>query len=91
MLTMMTVQKAIKIIDWWINQKKKAIEGLEKQWNFTTDSLGVGNTILDMDRTIMSNLETIRKELTPNCNHPKKMRDKTSDGQWYCMNCNYNL
>jgi len=25
-------------------------------------------------------LEKIRKKLIPNCKHPKKMRDRTSDG-----------
>jgi mRNA-degrading endonuclease YafQ of YafQ-DinJ toxin-antitoxin module len=33
----------------------------------------------------------IKKELVPNCKHPKKMRDKTLNGQWYCMNCNSDL
>ncbi len=36
-------------------------------------------------------LKVIKKELVPNCKHPKKMRDKTADGQWYCMNCNMDL
>ena len=87
----MTVQKAIKIIDWWINQTKQGMEKLEKEWNHTNDSHGVGRTLLDMDRTTISKLETIRKELVPNCKHPKKMRDRTADGQWYCMNCNLDL
>ncbi|MDH3617555.1 MAG: hypothetical protein OEM89_02395 [Nitrosopumilus sp.] len=87
----MTLQKALKIIDWWINQKRRAIEHLEKEWDYTTDSLGVGKTLLDMDRIVISNLEKIRKELTPNCKHPKKMRDKAPNGKWYCMNCNSDL
>jgi len=87
----MTVQKAIKIVDWWINQRKEGIEKLEKEWNYTNDDHGIGKTLLDMDKTIISNLETIRKELIPNCKHPKKMKDRTVNGQWYCMNCNYDL
>lgn len=87
----MTLQKALKIIDWWVNQQKGAIEQLEKEWDYTTDSHGVGKTLLDMDSTVIANLETIRKELIPNCKHPKKMRDRTSDGKWYCMNCNFDL
>ena len=44
-----------------------------------------------IDRIIIENLELIRKELVPNCKHPKKMMDRTADGQWYCMNCNYDI
>jgi|APSaa5957512535_1039671.scaffolds.fasta_scaffold21451_4 hypothetical protein len=88
---MLTVQKAIKIIDWWINQKKESMEKLKIEWDFPNDSHGVGKTLLDVDKTIIFNLETIRKELILNCRHPKKMRDKTPDGQWYCMNCNMDL
>ncbi|MFQ5439877.1 MAG: hypothetical protein ACE5DL_00280 [Nitrosopumilaceae archaeon] len=87
----MTIKKAIKILDWWINQKKEAIQELEKDWNFSNDYHGVGKKLLDMDKTIISNLEKIRKELVPNCNHPKKMRDRTANGQVYCMNCNLDL
>lgn len=87
----MTVKKAIKILDWWINQKKEAVNKLKIEWDFQNDSHGVGKTLLDMDQTIISNLETIRKELVPNCKHPNKMRDKTANGQVYCMNCNFDL
>ncbi len=48
-------------------------------------------TLLNADRIIISNLETIRNELVPDCNHPKKMNDRTPDGQLYCMNCNLDL
>ncbi len=47
--------------------------------------------IFDMDKTILYNLEKIRSELVPNCKHPQKMRDRTPDGQWYCMSCNLDL
>ena len=87
----MTVQKAIKILDWWINQKQQAMEKLEEEWKHSDDFYGVQKTLLDSDRVIISNLETIKKELDPNCKHPKNMRDKTADGQWYCMDCNYDL
>lgn len=36
-------------------------------------------------------LTIIKKELVPNCKHPKKMRDRTSDRQVYCMNCNFDI
>ena len=86
----MTVKKAIKILDWWINQKKEAVGKLKIEWDFQNDSHGVGKILLDMDQIIISNLEIIRRELVPNCKHPKKMRD-TVNGQLYCMNCNFDL
>ena len=86
----MTVKKAIKILDWWIKQKKHGIDKLKEDWDFS-DDYGVTKTILNADRIIILNLETIRNELVPDCNHPKKMNDKISDGQLYCMNCNLDL
>ena len=88
---MMTVKKAIKILDWWIDNKKQGMEKFQKKWEHTADTYGVTKILLDSDKTIIENLELIRKELIPNCKHPKKMRDRTSNGQWYCMNCNYDL
>ncbi len=87
----MTVKKAIKILDWWINQKKHGMEKLKEEWDYLDDDYGVTKTLLNADRITISNLDMIRKELVPNCNHPEKMRDKTPDGQWYCMNCNLDL
>jgi hypothetical protein len=51
----------------------------------------VGKTLLDADKTIVTNLELIRKEIIPKCNHPKKMQDVDSNGNRYCMNCNWDL
>ena len=59
---------------------------LEK-WKDSSDTYGVEKALMDSDKTIIENLELIRKELVPNCKHPKKMIDKTADGQWYCRNC----
>jgi len=86
----MTVQKAIKILDWWIDQKKHGMTKLQKEWNDSDDSHGIAKTLLDIDKTTISNLETIRNELVPNCKHPKKMQD-VCRGQKYCMNCNLDL
>lgn len=44
-----------------------------------------------MDKTIVVNLELLKKEIITNYKHLKKMRDKTSAGEWYCMNCNFDL
>jgi len=87
----MTVKKAIKIIDWWINQKKTAMTDFQEKWKNSDDKYGVEKSLMDSDNVIIENLELIRKELVPNCKHPKKMKDKTADGQEYCMNCNSDL
>ena len=87
----MTVNKAIKILDWWINKKKHGIEKLKEEWDYSDDDYGITKTLLNADRITITNLDMIRKELVPNCNHPEKMRDKTPDGQLYCMNCNLDL
>ena len=89
----MTVKKVIKILDWWISHKNQGMEELKTKWNYQEydDATGVAKIIFDMDKTILYNLEKIRSELVPNYKHPKKMRDRTSDSQWYCMNCNFDL
>ena len=66
-------------------------EKLKEEWDYSDDDYGVTKTFLNADRITISNLDMIRKELVPNCNHPEKMKDKTPDGQWYCMNCNLDL
>lgn len=87
----MTIQKAIKIIDWWIEHKKTTMKKFQDKWSNSNDAYEVEKLLLDSDMIAIENLEVIRKELVPNCKHPKKMRDKTSDGQSYCMNCNWDL
>ena len=87
----MTVKKAIKILDWWIKQKMQGIEKLQKEWVFSDDTHGMGKILLDVDKTIIANLESVRKELVPKCSHPKKMQDMDFKGNRYCMNYNLDL
>ena len=89
----MTIKKAIKILDWWISHKNQGMEELKTKWNYQEydDAMGVAKIIFDMDKTILYNLEKIRSELVPNCKHPQKMRDRSPDGQWYCMSCNLDI
>jgi hypothetical protein len=89
----MTVKKAIQKLDWWIDQKEIIIKKLLKEWNYDSidESLGISKTLLQVDKTIISNLESIREELIPKCNHPKKLHDKDSEGNLYCMGCNLDL
>ena len=86
----MTIQKAISILDWWIDQKKRGMEKLKKEWNYSDDTHGIAKILLDADTTIIANLDLIRSELVPNCKHPKKMH-YTCQGQKYCMTCNMDL
>ena len=87
----MTVKKAIKILDWWIDQRKKAMEEFKNNWDYKTDVEDVAKVLLRSDETVISNLEKIRSELIPKCRHPKKMIDALPGGQKYCMNCNFDL
>ncbi|WP_297473503.1 hypothetical protein [Nitrosopumilus sp.] len=87
----MTVKKAIKMLDWWIDQRKQAMEHFKKNWNYKTEVEDVAKAILTYDETVISNLQKIRAELVPKCKHPKKMIDTLPDGQKYCMNCNMDL
>jgi hypothetical protein len=89
----MTVKKAIQKLDWWIEQKESGIKILLRKWNYDSidESMGISKTLLHVDRTIIANLESIRAELVPKCNHPKKLHDKDSDGNLYCMGCNLDL
>lgn len=87
----MTVKRAIQILDWWINQKQQSMEQLQKEWNFQDKNSDIEQSLLDMDKTIISNLQKIRSELVPNCKHSPTMLDRSPDGQWYCMNCNLDL
>ena len=63
----------------------------KEKWKNSDDTYGVEKSLLDVDRIIIENLELIKKELVPNCRHPKKMRGKAANGQLYCMNCNLDL
>lgn len=82
----MTINKAIKILDWWITQRENVIK--ELFLNCTNSE--VMTTIHDSEKTIISNLKLIREQLIPNCKHPKKMQD-TCGGVKYCMDCNTDL
>lgn len=95
MSAMMTVKKALEKIDFLIEYEKKmqnAMADPGKSWNIGTPNIkDLANTLSDSHRSSVRILDDIKKELVPNCKHPKKMRNRTSDGQWYCMNCNLDL
>lgn len=87
----MTVKKAIKMLDWWIAQRKKVIKESKDKWDYKTEVGDIAKTILQCEETVIYNLEAIRAELVPKCRHPKKMIDTLPNGQKYCMSCNLDL
>ena len=92
---MMTVKKALEMIDFLIEYEKKmqnAMAEPDRSWNIGASNIkDLAKSLSDSHRDSVRILDDIKKELVPNCKHPKKMRDRTSDGQWYCMNCNLDL
>lgn len=90
----MTVKKAIQILDWWIDHKQKTIEKLRKDWNIDdiNKTTGTEKIIFDAEKTEISNLEVIKKELVPDCKHPKEDIDLDPETKKpYCMACNLDL
>ncbi len=91
----MVTKKVIYLIDLLLQGDIKLRNGMldpSKRWNSDNDAFhGLVQTYAGLLDQNIKILEAIQKELYTNCKHPKKMRDKTSDGQWYCMNCNHDL
>lgn len=91
----MTLQKAIKILDLLIEQQQILATGMTdpgKPWNQDFDCLK------DMAKSLSENLQhqtmtlqAVKDQIIPKCKHPKKMQDRDSNGNLYCMNCNWDL
>ena len=47
----MTVKKVIKMLDWWIDQRKMAIEDFKKNWDYKTEVEEVAKVMLQSDET----------------------------------------
>ena len=84
----MTIKKAIKILDWWITQRTDQIKKLDTQFKFNDSE--ITKVLFENEKTIIDNLKLIKKEIVPNCKHPKNMRDKCG-GMEYCMDCNLDM
>jgi hypothetical protein len=89
----MTVKKALQLTEWLLQTNLKIREDLlspEMPWNkggsdsIVTKMVFSIALLAERDAKV---LRAIRKELVPNCKHPKKMHDVCGD-QKYCMNCN---
>lgn len=83
----MSVKNAIKLLDWWITKGEEQIKKLETDYKFNSE---IQKILFDNEKTVIKNLILIKKELVPNCKHPKNMQD-TCDGVKYCMSCNLDL
>ena len=84
----MTVPKALKILDWWIERRENSLKKLQEIIIFSDGE--ITKALVNCDKMVIHNLKLIKKEIVPNCKHPKKMQD-TCDGQKYCMSCNWDL
>jgi len=89
----MTVKNAIKILDFVIQNKTKMKEGfLKKDWGKESMVLGVVSSVLKCIDTDLYNLEVIKKQLVPDCKHPKEDIDLDPETKKpYCMACNWDL
>lgn len=91
----MTVKKALKLLDFLIEYEEKMQNTMSdptKSWNIGGDNIvKLAKTLSSCHKDNVRVLNIIKKELVPNCKHPKKIRDKTANGQWYCMSCNLDL
>lgn len=94
----MTLKKGIKLLDLWIEDREKKLKVITakviKENAIETDIEfefpKIYKAILENEKNIIENLKLIRKEIVPNCKHPKNMRD-TCKGVVYCMDCNLDL
>jgi len=88
----MTSKKAVQIVEMLLERKIRHKQDLEKPENdWGTDAVG---RLVQTKITSLSNeigwLQALKKEMAPQCKHPKKMQDMCK-GQKYCMNCNMDL
>jgi len=89
----MTIKKAIEILEWILNNKRKTIEEFYKP-NIIDSKFDLSEnlyrTLLMIAETDLYNLQVVKKQLVPDCKHPRKMHD-ICGGQKYCMSCNMDL
>ena len=91
----MTSKKAIKILDWLIEQQTNRAEGFvdpKHSWNQGFDCMrDLAKSLSESIQNEIDILQILKKELIPNCKHPKRMQDIDSDRNRYCMNYNLDL
>lgn len=88
----MTTKKAVQIVDRFIENRTKHIADLQRpehNWGCGITAKMVEQDIARMTREI-DVFKILRKEIAPNCKHPKEMHD-ICKGQKYCVSCNMDL
>jgi len=90
----MTIQKAIQILDWILNNKIKTINEFYKPGIIDAKydlSENLYRTLLKVAETDVYNLQAVKEQLVSKCKHPKKFRDIDPDSKLYCVGCNQDL
>jgi len=91
----MTVKKALDILNYFSEKKSELRTGFldrNKPWNHGDVNLySLSEIMADNIKTDLIFLEAIKKQIEPNCSHPKKSQDMDSNGNRYCMDCNFDL
>jgi len=65
---------------------------VKHSWNQDFDCMrDLAKSLSDSKQNEIYALNLIKNELIPKCNHPKKMQDVDSNGNRYCMDCNWDL
>ena len=91
----MTVKKAIEILDWILKNKTKTVEEFYKP-NILHSKFDLSEnlyrTLLMIAESDIYSLEALKKQLVPDCKHPKEDIDlDPTTKKPYCMACNLDL
>ena len=91
----MTVKKALKLLDYYSEKKEEMKYNLldrNKPWNHGEVNLfSLSESLAGNIESDVVFLKAIKKQIQPNCKHPKKFQDIDPDGNRYCMDCNLDL
>lgn len=89
----MTLVKAIKLLDYYLDEKTKHHEGiLSLEISFSKkEPFEIAKLMRENLESEIEILKMLRAQIMPKCKHPKKYQDKMKNGSLYCMNCNMDL
>lgn len=92
----MANQKTSQILDCLIKKKiERRSDFLDSghSWNQGNEKIlkDVISIISGLMQDEIDSLQIVRKQLVPDCKHPKKLRDIDPDGMPYCTGCNQDL
>lgn len=91
----MTVKNAIKLLEYYAEKKEEMKMDLldrNKPWNYGEINLfSLSKSMAGSIEVDLVFLNEIKKQIKPDCKHPKKFHDRDSNGNTYCMGCNLDL